>query len=47
MVNGDAGDDSDCSWDVGHNKMRLEDIVDLNSAEKTMMNLWNAHMKMY
>jgi hypothetical protein len=32
---------------VDYTGKKLEDIVDLNSAEKTMMNLWNGHVIKY
>ena len=37
----------ECEWVMDYTKNKLEDIVDLNSGEKTMMNLWNKHVNRY
>ena len=34
-------------WIKKFGNMRLEDIADLNSGEKTMMNMWNRHLENY
>ena len=34
-------------WVMDYAEKRLEEIVDLNSGEKTMMNLWNQHISKY
>merc|ERR1719481_1076043 len=36
-----------CDWVMDYTRKKLEDIVDLNSAEKIMMNLWNKHVNKY
>ena len=42
-------EESECNfeWIKKFGNMRLEDIADLNSGEKTMMNLWNRHLENY
>ena len=44
---GEREEECEYSWVVDYTGKKLEDIVDLNSAEKTMMNLWNAHVIKY
>jgi len=44
---GESEADCDCSWTFSCNKNRLEDFVDVNDAEKTLMNMWNVHADKY
>ena len=44
---GESEADCDCSWTFSSNKIRLEDFVDVNDAEKTLMNMWNVHADKY
>jgi len=39
--------DCDCSWIFYFTRKRLEDITDVNVAEKTLMNMWNVHVAKY
>ena len=34
----------ECSWMGFFSKKRLDDITDVNTAEKTLMNMWNVHV---
>jgi len=44
---GEAEADCECSWHQDFTKKRLEDITDVNGAEKTIMNMWNVHIAKY
>ena len=44
---GEEEAECECSWTMDYTGKKLDDIVDLNSAEKTMMNLWNKHVNKY
>jgi hypothetical protein len=46
-VHGEEEDECECSWVMDYTGKKLEDIIDLNSGEKTMMNLWNKHVNKY
>ena len=37
----------ECSWMGFFSKKRLDDITDVNTAEKTLMNMWNVHVAKY
>ena len=37
----------ECEWVMDYTRNKLEDFVDLNLGEKTMMNLWNKHVNKY
>ena len=41
--------DSECNsdWMVKYGELRLEDIADVNTEEKTIMKKWNIHMNRY
>merc|ERR1719319_642703 len=44
---GESEEECECSWVMDYTGHKLEDIVDLNAAEKAMMNLWNKHVNKY
>merc|ERR1719319_825876 len=44
---GESEEECECSWVMDYTGHKLEDIVDLNAAEKAMMNLWNQHVNKY
>jgi len=44
---GEEEADCECSWIGYFTKKRLDDITDVNSAEKTLMNMWNVHVAKY
>eukprot|EP00092_Neocalanus_flemingeri_P022542 GFUD01024444.1.p1 GENE.GFUD01024444.1~~GFUD01024444.1.p1 ORF type:complete len:1183 (+),score=255.92 GFUD01024444.1:131-3679(+) len=44
---GENESDCDCNWIFHYTKKRLEDITDVNGAEKTLMNMWNVHVAKY
>jgi len=44
---GEKEADCDCNWIFYYTKKRLEDITDVNGAEKTIMNMWNVHVAKY
>merc|ERR1719361_2127891 len=44
---GEEEAECECEWVMDYTRNKLEDFVDLNSGEKTMMNLWNKHVNKY
>ena len=38
-------DDCSTEWFKKFSQLRIEDIADMNSSEKTLMTLWNNHMQ--
>eukprot|EP00090_Calanus_glacialis_P014557 TRINITY_DN2336_c0_g1_i1.p1 TRINITY_DN2336_c0_g1~~TRINITY_DN2336_c0_g1_i1.p1 ORF type:complete len:1048 (-),score=339.89 TRINITY_DN2336_c0_g1_i1:321-3224(-) len=44
---GESEADCECSWVSHFTKKRLEDITDVNGAEKNLMNMWNVHVAKY
>ena len=44
---GEEEADCECSWVEYFTKKRLDDITDVNTAEKTLMNMWNVHISKY
>jgi len=39
--------DCECSWIGYFTKKRLDEITDVNTAEKSLMNIWNVHVAKY